>query len=313
MHLFSENHKKREPNSQNPLKFIIKSTFPLKNLAERTKRPNFAAESATSRGFRRMKIRQITGALEEFAPLALQDGYDNAGLQIGLAEEAEATGALLCLDVTEEVLDEAIQLGCNLVVSHHPLLFRPLKQIAGRDYIERCVIKAIKHDLTLYAAHTNLDSARGGVNWRIAEQLGLQQIDWLCPKQGFDAGEGIVGLLPQPMEKEDFLAFVKEQFDVDALRYNSWTGEQVRRVAVCGGAGNFLIPNAVQKGCDAFLTGEVGYHRFFGHEDELLLMELGHYESEQFTVQLLRDILQKIAPELPIHTTTVETNPINYL
>ena len=229
-----------------------------------------------------MKIRQITGALEEFAPLALQDGYDNAGLQIGLAEDAEATGALLCLDVTEEVLDEAVQQGCNLVVSHHPLLFRPLKQISGRDYIERCVIKAIKHGLTLYAAHTNLDSARGGVNWKIAERLGLQQIEWLNPKQGFDAGEGIVGLLPQPMEKEDFLAFVKEQFDVDALRYNSW-------------------------------TGEVGYHRFFGHEDELLLMELGHYESEQFTVELLRDLIQQVAPHLPIFMTTVETNPINYL
>ncbi|MBQ9362114.1 MAG: Nif3-like dinuclear metal center hexameric protein [Bacteroidaceae bacterium] len=260
-----------------------------------------------------MKIRQITGALEEFAPLALQDGYDNAGLQIGLAEDAEATGALLCLDVTEEVLDEAIHLGCNLVVSHHPLLFRPLKQIAGRDYIERCVIKAIKNDITVYAAHTNLDSARDGVNYKIAERLGLQQIEWLSPKQGFDAGEGIVGLLPQPMEKEDFLAMVKELFDVDALRYNSWTGEQVQRIAVCGGAGNFLIPTAVQQGCDAFLTGEVGYHRFFGHEDELLLMELGHYESEQFTVQLLQDIIRKTDPELPVNVTTVETNPINYL
>lgn len=260
-----------------------------------------------------MKIRQITGALEEFAPLALQDGYDNAGLQIGLAEDAEATGALLCLDVTEAVLDEAIQLGCNLVVSHHPLLFRPLKRIAGRDYIERCVQKAIKHDLTLYAAHTNLDAARGGVNWKIAERLGLQQIEWLNPKPGFDAGEGIVGLLPQPMEKEDFLATVKELFDVDALRYNSWTGEQVQRVAVCGGAGNFLIPNAVAKGCDAFLTGEVGYHRFFGHEDELLLLELGHYESEQFTIGLLHDLIRQVAPQLPIHETTVETNPINYL
>ena len=260
-----------------------------------------------------MKIRQITGALEEFAPLALQDGYDNAGLQIGLAEDAEATGALLCLDVTEAVLDEAVRQGCNLVVSHHPLLFRPLKQIAGRDYIERCVIKAIKHDLTLYAAHTNLDSARGGVNFRIADKLDLQQREWLNPKQGFDAGEGIVGTLSATMETEAFLAKVKAAFGVDALRYNAWTGKEVKRVAVCGGAGSFLIAQAVQKGCDAFLTGEVGYHRFFGHEEELLLMELGHYESEQYTIGLLHDIIHSVQPQLPIYETSVKTNPIHYL
>jgi len=260
-----------------------------------------------------MKIRQIISALEEFAPLALQDSYDNAGLQIGLAEDAEASGALLCLDVTEDVLEEAVRLGCNMVVSHHPLLFRPLKSIAGRDYIERCVVLAVKHDVTVYAAHTNLDSARGGVNFKIAEKLGLRQLEWLSPKQGVDAGEGVVGLLPEPMEKEDFLVLVKERFDVDALRYNSWTGEQVQRVAVCGGAGNSLIPKAVQLGCDAFLTGEIGYHRFFGHEDELLMLELGHYESEQFTLDVLHDIIHRAAPELPVYLTTVETNPINYL
>ena len=260
-----------------------------------------------------MKIRQLIGALEEFAPLALQDGYDNAGLQIGLAEDADVSGALLCLDVTEDVLDEAIRRGCNLVVSHHPLLFRPLKSVAGRDYIERCVMKAIKNDITVYAAHTNLDSARGGVNSKIAEKLGLQRVQWLSPKEGYDAGEGVYGYLPEPMEREDFQAWVKELFDVDALRYNSWKGETVQKVAVCGGAGNFLIPTAVKKGCDAFLTGEVGYHRFFGHENELLLLELGHYESEQFTVEVLRDIIKKVAPELPVYQTEVRTNPVHYL
>ena len=120
-----------------------------------------------------MKVKEILGALEEFAPLALQDGSDNAGMQIGLAEDAEATGALLCLDVTEDVVDEAIQLGCNLIVSHHPLLFHPLKSIAGRDYIERAVIKAIKNDITIYAAHTNLDKAPGGVNYKMAEEKKL--------------------------------------------------------------------------------------------------------------------------------------------
>jgi len=261
-----------------------------------------------------MKIREIIGALESVAPLSLQDSYDNAGLQLGLAEDVEASGALLCLDVTEEVIDEAVQLGCNIIVSHHPLLFRPLKSITGRDYIERCVIKAIKNDIAIYAAHTNLDSAHGGVNFKIAETLGLENIEWLNPKQAVvDAGEGIVGMLPQPMTKEEFAQYVKKQFAADSIRTNCWVGEKVSKVAVCGGAGAFLMSNAVAKGCDAFITGEIGYHRFFGHENELLLIELGHYESEQYTVQLLHDIIANADPALPIHETKIHTNPILYI
>lgn len=259
-----------------------------------------------------MKIRQITSALEEFAPLALQDGYDNAGLQIGLAEDADATGALLCLDVTEDVIDEAIQRGCNLVVSHHPLLFRPLKSISGRDYIERVVIKAIKNDITIYSAHTNLDSAFNGVNYKIAEKLGLQDIEWLNPK-GENAGEGIVASLPSPMAKENFLEKVKETFCISSLRCNDWSGNMVSKVAICGGAGAFLIPNAIAKGADAFLTGEIGYHRFFGHEDSILLAELGHFESERYTVEVLKNVIESAAPDVPVIYTSVKTNPIKYL
>lgn len=259
-----------------------------------------------------MKIRQITSALEEFAPLALQDGYDNAGLQIGLAKDAEATGALLCLDVTEDVVDEAIQRGCNLIVSHHPLIFRPLKHITGSDYIERTIIKAIKNDISIYSAHTNLDSAENGVNYKIAEKLGVQNIEWLNPK-GDCAGEGIIGTLPAPMPKEQFLEKVKDTFCLSSLRINRWTGETVSRVALCGGAGAFLIPNAIAKGADAFLTGEIGYHRFFGYDSTILLMELGHFESEQYTTEILKKVIADVAPELPIFTTSVNTNPIKYL
>lgn len=259
-----------------------------------------------------MKIRQITSALEEFAPLALQDGYDNAGLQIGLAKDAEATGALLCLDVTEDVIDEAVQRGCNLVVSHHPLIFRPLKHITGGDYIERTIIKAIKNDIAIYSAHTNLDSALDGVNYKIAEKLGLQNIEWLNPK-GENAGEGIIGVLPASMPKEEFLNKVKGTFGLSSLRINNWVGSTVSKVAVCGGAGAFLIPNAIAKGADAFLTGEIGYHRFFGHEASILLAELGHFESEQYTTEILKKVIADVAPELPIFTTSVNTNPIKYL
>ena len=129
-----------------------------------------------------MKVKEILNALEDFAPLALQDGYDNAGLQIGLAGDADATGALLCLDVTEEVIDEAIRQGCNLIVSHHPLLFHPLKSISGNDSNGRAIIKAIKKDITIYAAHTNLDSAMGGVNFKIAEKIGLEDVHWILKK-----------------------------------------------------------------------------------------------------------------------------------
>ena len=260
-----------------------------------------------------MKIREIMRTLEEFAPLALQDGYDNAGLQIGLTKDAEASGVLLCLDVTEDVLDEAVRLGCNLVVSHHPLLFRSVKSVTGRDYVERCVIKAIKNDIAVYSAHTNLDSAKWGVNYKIAEKLSLSDLRWISPKETEDSGEGVIGVLPQPMEKMSFLRHVKEVFRAGCVRYNDWSGDIVSKVAVCGGAGAFLIPSALQKGADVFITGEIGYHKFFGYENEMLLVDLGHYESEQFTHEVLAERIKALAPELKVYNTTIETNPIKYL
>ena len=257
-----------------------------------------------------MKIRQVIGALEDFAPLALQDGYDNAGLQIGLPQDVDATGVLLCLDVTEAVIDEAVSRGCNMVVSHHPLLFRPLKSISGKDYVERVVIKAIQHGITLYAAHTNLDNAQGGVNHKMAEKLQLGALEWLEPKTGMDGGSGLVGELPTALTQQAFIQLVKDTFHVDSMRYNNWQGQYVRRVAICGGAGAFLIPKAIEKGADAFVTGEIGYHRFFGYEDSILLTEIGHFESEQYTLEIFREIISKVAPQLPVFDTKQRTNPI---
>lgn len=268
-----------------------------------------------------MKIRQITSALEEFAPLALQDGYDNAGLQIGLAKDADATGALLCLDVTESVVDEAVEKGCNLIVSHHPLLFRPLKSISGRDYIERTIIKAIKNDIAVYSAHTNLDSAFGGVNYKMAEKLGLANLQWLKSKGEYfseggetrTAGEGLIGELPEALSCEAFQQKVKEVFGVEALRVNKADCSSVKRVALCGGSGAFLIADAVKSGADAFITGEIGYHRFFGFESDIMLLELGHFESEQYTLEVLYDVIRRKNPHLPIFMTEMKTNPIVYL
>ncbi|MBP3214034.1 MAG: Nif3-like dinuclear metal center hexameric protein [Bacteroidaceae bacterium] len=267
-----------------------------------------------------MKVKDILGALEEFAPLALQDGYDNAGLQIGLAEDAEATGALLCLDVTEEIVDEAVLRGCNLIVSHHPLLFRPVKSITSRDYVGRTIGKAIRQGITVYAAHTNLDSAYGGVNFKMAEKLGLVAPQWLAPKEAYlrgssyvTAGEGIIATLPVALSQRDFMERVKEAFGLKSLRTNYASREKISRVALCGGSGAFLIPKAIEKGADVFITGEIGYHRFFGYESDILLLEIGHYESEQYTQEVLRDVILHKFPTLPVVLAKTKTNPINYL
>lgn len=259
-----------------------------------------------------MKVQEVFHALEDFAPLALQDSYDNAGLQIGLPGGVDATGVLLCLDVTEEVVDEARRLGFNVIVSHHPLLFHPLKSITADDYIGRIVMKSIQYGIALYAAHTNLDNARGGVNHMMAERLGLSDVEWLRPLPGHDAGSGVVGTLAAPLSSAEFIDLVSRTFQVPCVRHNHAQTERVSRVALCGGAGAFLVPDAIRCGADAFITGEIGYHRFFGHEADLLMLEIGHYESEQYTPQILHDIIHDACPSLPVRFTQMKTNPIEY-
>ena len=261
-----------------------------------------------------MKVRQVLDALEQYAPLPLQDGFDNAGLQIGLTEEQEVTGALLCLDVTEAIVDEAERVGCNLIVAHHPLLFHGLKSITGKNYVERCVMKAIQKGIAIYAAHTNLDNAQGGVNYRIAETIGLTNLQFLDSKVAtVPAGAGVIGELPESMCEQEFLSRLKQLFDISCLRYNTLNGRMIRRVALCGGAGGFLLSNAIAQGADAFLTGEMRYHDYFGHDDELLIAEMGHYESEQYTIDIFAEVLGARFPELNIVKTSLNTNPINYL
>lgn len=261
-----------------------------------------------------MKIKEVAQALERFAPLPLQESYDNAGLQIGLTE-AEASGALLCLDVTEEVVHEAVRQGVNLIVAHHPLLFVGLKCVSDATYVERCVRLAIQNGIAIYAAHTNLDNAAGGVNAMMAERLGLTDSRFLTPVRGVDGsegGSGLLGMLPEAMPATDFLQTVKRAFGVACLQHNGCENI-VRTVALCGGSGDFLMKTAAEQGADAFLTGEVGYHRFFGWEKKMLVAALGHFESEQFTVPLLHRVLREACPDLRLYETTVRTNPIHYL
>ena len=269
-----------------------------------------------------MKIKEVVFALERFAPLPLQESYDNAGLQVGLTE-AEASGALLCLDVTEEVIDEAVSLGCNLVVSHHPLLFRGLKAVSDRNLAERCVRKAILNDIVIYSAHTNLDNAEDGVNFKIAEKLDLEQVRLLQPhavkvKDGgreyaVMAGSGVVGTLPEPEDSLKFLQRMKSVFHVECLMHNDLLQRPVRKVVICGGAGDFLLDEAVAQGADAFVTGEMHYHQYFGREQEIQIAVLGHYQSEQYTKEIFYSIIGDVCPELPLYMTSVDTNPIKYL
>ncbi len=258
-----------------------------------------------------MKVKDVISALERFAPLPLQDGYDNAGLQVGLSE-ADVSGALLCLDVTEQVIEEAVLRGCNMVVAHHPLLFHPLRQLCDASYVERCVRLAVRHDITIYAAHTNLDNAPQGVSFEMAQRLGLTDTAFLKDNAN-GGGSGVVGLLAQPMDAQDFVSLVKQTFGVECAQCNAMLERPISRVALCGGSGDFLLNEAIAQHADAFITGEMHYHQYFGYEQQIQIVIIGHYQSEQYTIQLMKRILDSALPQLNTYTTRFNTNPILYI
>jgi dinuclear metal center YbgI/SA1388 family protein len=364
-----------------------------------------------------MHIKDILLEIEQYAPLPLQEGFDNAGLQTGNVNQ-KATGALLCLDVTEPILDEAIDKGCNLIISHHPLAFKPFKSLTGSTCVERCIIKACKHDVAIYAAHTNLDNAAQGVNYHLGHLIGLQQLHVLCPQENallklvvfvpeasaetvrqalfhagaghigeydscsfntkgegtfrpgkdcrpycgepgklhhekeirietilpafrkqatrqallsvhpyqepaFDfyplnnswnmAGSGMIGQLPESEETRRFLLRIKEQFKADCVKHSAYTGKKIRKVALCGGNGAFLLPEAIASGADAFITGEAKYNDFYDAEDKILLAVVGHYESEICTKDIFYKIISKKFPTFALHLSNVNSNPVKYL
>ena len=261
-----------------------------------------------------MKIKEVLSALERFAPLPLQESWDNAGLQVGLTE-TEVSGALLCLDVSEQIVDEAIQKGCNLVVSHHPLLFRGLKTISDLTDVQRTVVKAIENHICVISMHTNMDNAQGGVNFKIAEKLGLKNVSFFASKtvDGIEAGSGVIGELESPLEVRHFVQAVKKAFGVECAMCNELLQRPVSKVAICGGAGDFLLDEAVASGADAFITGEMHYHQYFGYEQRIQICVIGHYQSEQYTSEIFRDIIAKECPGVRTEIAETCTNPILYL
>lgn len=364
-----------------------------------------------------MKIKEITQFLEKIAPLKYQESYDNSGLILG-NKENEVTSVLVCLDSTEEVVDEAIENGCNLIIAHHPIIFSGIMKLTEKNHVERALVKAIKNDVAIYAIHTNLDNVIGGVNSKIADLLDLQNQEILSPKRDllrklvvhvpkeyaeelkeslfnvgagkignykncsfqtygegsflpldkaiptigeigvqerveevkielvfpkdietslinqlkkthpyeevsyqiyilenvfYDVGSGIVGELDNEISTIDFLNKLKSVMKTDCIRHTEIVKETIKRVAICGGSGSFLLNKAKLLKSDIFISSDFKYHEFFNAEDDIVIADIGHYESEQFTKDLIYDLLINNFSKFAVLLSKVNTNPINYL
>ncbi|QZE14553.1 Nif3-like dinuclear metal center hexameric protein [Halosquirtibacter laminarini] len=363
-----------------------------------------------------IKTQHIIEVLEVLAPLNLQESYDNAGLIVG-DPEMEATGVLLTLDVTEEIIDEAIDNGFNVIIAHHPIIFSGLKKINGKNMVERCVMKAIKNNIALYASHTNMDSVFGGVNSKIADKIGLQNQEILRPnyskilkfttfiprthikevtnaltENGFGhigqydccsfttegigqfrplkganpyigtenkiesvekirfeclvrqselthfintlkeshpyeevaydlvetqrkettSGLGMVGTLSEPMDTNEFLQLLNKTFDIPVIKHSHVCKSKIEKVAVCGGSGVGFLNDAIRHNADIFITGDVKYHDFFNAENKIIIADIGHFESEQFTKEVFYEILTKKFPNFAVRMSSISSNAINY-
>lgn len=364
-----------------------------------------------------MTVRDVAEVIEGFAPIGYKEDYDNVGLQVG-SPSTPVNGILLALDVTPEVIDDALANDANLIVAHHPVIFKGLKKLTGSSYTERTIIKAIKHGISIYCAHTNIDSVWNGVSMSMAKKMGLKNIRVLQPAneqlvklvtfvphekanevrqsmfsagagnigeydqcsyniQGtgtFRAGEGsnphvgdigkqhqeqetrvevivpkpilakvilamnnahpyeevaydiipllnsnpraglgLIGDMPKTIKEPDFLKRVKNSFNLKCIRHSPLTENSVKRVALCGGSGASLISKAISLGANAFITADIKYHQFFDADNKILIADIGHYESEHYTIDIFYELLTKKFPNFAVLKTNVETNPVNYL
>lgn len=254
-----------------------------------------------------MTTHQLCDILNEFAPLSLQDSWDNSGLQID-NNNADVKGVLICFDITEKSLEEAIQKGCNVIVAHHPLLFHGLKHIGHDTYLERCVRLAIIHGIAVYCNHTPLDKTEGGISWKLGEKLGLKDLSYL-QTDGI-ASYGTIGTLPQPLSEQDFINLLKTSLQVSMVRCSEPLNKTICKVAMCGGSGAFLINDAVQAGADAFVCGDIKHHEFYQAEQKILLADIGHFESEIATKEIFFSILSKKLPTFVVHLSENDKSPI---
>ena len=240
-----------------------------------------------------MKAIEIIREIESFAPLSTQESYDNCGIQVG-DPHREVTGLMITLDITEEVLDEAIALGCNFILSHHPLIFKGIKKIIGDDYIQNCLIKAIKNDILIYSAHTNVDKAHEGVSAILAKKIGLINGKILKAEGDGSFGLGYIGELPVAEGALDFLNRIKQELGIGCIRHTRFEAERkIKKIALCGGSGSEFIPDAIANQVDIYLTGDIKYHQFFEVKNGLILADIGHFESEQYIKDVFFDIVSK--------------------
>ena len=267
-----------------------------------------------------IKVSEVLSYITDVAPICWQESYDNSGLLVGDAN-ALVDKVLVTLDVTEKVVDEAIENSIHLIISHHPLIFKGLKNILVDDTTGRIITKAIKHDISIAAMHTNLDNSFYGVNRVLAEQFGLKDLQILCSSQQsavsgqqleIQVGSGMLGTLEAEISENDFLKFIKEKLNVCAIRHSELLNRPIKKVAICGGSGTFLIDDAKRCGVDAYVTADLKYHDFFSADNEVLIIDSGHFETEQFTKQLFADIILKKNPKFAVQISKVNTNSVNY-
>lgn len=260
------------------------------------------------------KISEIVTALEEFAPAGLQEPWDNTGLIIGRGDR-ECTGALLCVDVTPEIVAEAVEKGCNLIVAHHPLIFRGLKRLNGNGRVERAAIDAIRGDVAIYACHTSVDNAPGGVSYTLARLLGLKDVTVLEQKAGAEpgAGLGVVGCFPHPISPVELVDRVKHVCHSPVARCTRPSSEPITRVALCGGSGSEFLPQAIAAGAQAYITSDTRYHDFCDYSGQIFIIDIGHFESEECTKEIFYQIIREKIPNFAVTYSQNEKNPIVYI
>ena len=256
------------------------------------------------------RVKDIIKVIEDFAPLSLQEGWDNSGLCIGSAD-APVNSVLLGLDCTPDLVDEAVACGADMIVTHHPLIFSGLKKISPDNQVGEAVIKAIRAGISIYAAHTSADKVIAGVSGAMAARLGLVNVS-ILDEDGEDTGLGVVGDLPEPVTAEQAVTLVKDRFSLKALKASRPLDGMISRVAMCGGSGGSLIGAARKAGAQLYISGDISYHNFFT-EDGFMIMDIGHYESEIEIVDILFSLIKKNFPTFAVRITqNIYSNPIFY-
>ena len=257
-----------------------------------------------------MKVKDIINIIEEFAPLSIQESWDNSGLCIGSPED-DVSSVLLGLDCTPELVDEAIACGADMIVTHHPLIFSGLKKISPENQIGEVVMKAIRAGIAVYAAHTNADKVIAGVSGAMAARLGLENVE-ILDEDGDGTGLGVVGDFKEPMTVDEAVIYIKEKFDLKVVKASKPIEGLISRVAMCGGSGGSLIGKAVASGAQLYISGDISYHNFFTQKG-FMLMDIGHYESEKEIVEILFSLIKKNFPTFAVRITqNLNSNPIYY-